>query len=38
MILIINKPITVTDKTATAINHILPNSYTDTIFKTAILN
>ena len=36
MIPIINKPIRVTNKTATAIDHILTNSYTETIFKTAI--
>ena len=36
MILIINKPTRVTNKTATAIDHILTNSYTETIFKTAI--
>ena len=37
MIPIINKPTRVTNKTATAMNHILTNSYTETIFKTAIL-
>ena len=37
MIPIINKPIRVTNKTATAIGHILTNSYTETIFKTAIV-
>ena len=37
MILIINKPTTVTNKTATTIDHILTNSYTETIFTTAIL-
>ena len=35
MIPIINKPISVTSKTVTAIDHILVNSYTETIFKTA---
>ena len=35
MTLIIN-PTRVTNKTATTIDHILTNSYTETIFKTAI--
>ena len=34
---IINKPTRVTNKTATAIDHILTNTYTETILKTAIL-
>ena len=38
MIPIINKPTRVTNKAATAIDHILTNSYTETIFKIAILN
>ena len=33
----INKPTRVTNKTATAIDHILTNTYTEIIFKTAIL-
>ena len=37
MIPIINKPTRVTYKTITAIDHILTNSYTETIFRTAIL-
>ena len=37
MIPIINKPTRVTDNTATAIDHVLTNSYTETIFMTAIL-
>ena len=37
MISIINKPTRVTNKTGTAIDHILTNSYTDTIFRIAIL-
>ena len=37
MIPVINKPTRVTYKTATAIDHFLTNSYTDTKFKTAIL-
>ena len=37
MIPIIIKPIRFTNKTAIAIDHILTNSYTETIFKTAIL-
>ena len=37
MIPVINKPTRVTYKTATAIDHILTNSYTDTKFETAIL-
>ena len=36
MIPTINKPTRVTRKTATAIDHILTNSFTDTVFKTAI--
>ena len=36
MIPIINKPTRVTKKTTTAIDYILCNSYTETIFKTAI--
>ena len=34
---IINKPTGLTNKTTTAIDHILTNSYTETIFKTTIL-
>ena len=34
--LTINKPIRVSRKTATAIDHILTNSFCDTVFKTAI--
>ena len=37
MIPIIIKPTRFTNKTAIAIDHILTNSYTETIFKTAIL-
>ena len=37
MIPTINKPSGVTRKTATAIDHILTNSFTETVFKTAIL-
>ena len=37
MILNINKPTRVTNKAATAIDHILTNTYTETIFKIAIL-
>ena len=37
MIPIINKPTSVTNKTATTPAHTLTNSYTETIFKTAIL-
>ena len=37
MIPIRNKPTRVTNKTARAVDHILTNSYTETIFKTAIL-
>ena len=37
MIPIKNKPAKVTCETVTAIDHILTNSYTETIFKTAIL-
>ena len=37
MIPTINKPTRVTRKTATAIDHILTNSFIDTVFKTAIL-
>ena len=37
MIPIKNKPTKVTCETVTAIDHILTNSYTETIFKTAIL-
>ena len=36
MIPTINKPTRVTQKTTTAIDHILTNSFTDTVFKTAI--
>ena len=36
MIPTINKPTRVTQKTATAIDHILTNSFCDTVFKTAI--
>ena len=36
MIPTINKPTRVTRKTTTAIDHILTNSFTDTVFKTAI--
>ena len=36
MIPTINKPTRVTRKTATAIDHILKNSFCDTVFKTAI--
>ena len=36
MISTINKPIRVTQKTTPAIDHILTNSFTDTVFKTAI--
>ena len=36
MIPTINKPTRVTRKTATAIDHILTNSFCDTVFKTAI--
>ena len=36
MMPIINKPTRVTNKTATAIDHILTNSYTETIYKTVI--
>ena len=36
MIPIINKPTRVTNKTATVIDHILTNSYTKTVSKTAI--
>ena len=36
MISTINKTTTVTRKTAPAIDHILTNSFTDTVFKTAI--
>ena len=36
MISAINKPSRVTQKTATTIDHILTNSLTDTVFKTAI--
>ena len=36
MIPTINKPTRVTRKTTTAIDHILTNSLTDTVFKTAI--
>ena len=36
MIPTINKPTRVTWKTTTAIDHILTNSFTDTVFKTAI--
>ena len=35
---IINKPTRVTNKTSTVIDHILTNSYSETIFKTVILN
>ena len=38
MIPIINKPTRVTNKAATAIDHILTNSCTETIFEIAILN
>ena len=34
---IINKPTRATNKTATAINHILTKTYAETIFKTTIL-
>ena len=37
MITIINKIIRVTNKTTAVIDHILTNSYPETIFKTAIL-
>ena len=37
MIPITNKPARITNKTAIAIDHILTNPYTETIFKTAIL-
>ena len=37
MIPIINKPTRVTNKTGTAIDHTLTNSYNETSFKTAIL-
>ena len=37
MIPIVNKPARVTNKTATAIDHILTNSYTEKISKTVIL-
>ena len=37
MIPIINKPTRVTNKTSTAIDHILANSYTEAILKTALL-
>ena len=37
MIPITNKPARVTNKTAKTIDHILTNSCTETIFKTAIL-
>ena len=37
MIPTINKPNCVTRKTATATDHILRNSFIDTVFKTAIL-
>ena len=33
----INKPARVTGKTATAINHILTNSFIDTIIKTGVI-
>ena len=36
MIPTINKPTRVTRKAATAIDHILTNSFCDTVFKTAI--
>ena len=36
MIPTINKPTSVTRKTATTFNHILTNSFCDTVFKTAI--
>ena len=36
MIPTINKPNRVTRKTATAIDHILTNSFVDTVFKTVI--
>ena len=36
MILTINKPTRVTRKTTAVIDHILTNSFTDTVFKTAI--
>ena len=36
MIPTINKPTRVTKKTATAIDHILTNCFTETVFKTAI--
>ena len=36
MIPTINKPTSVTRKTTTEIDHILTNSFTDTVFKTAI--
>ena len=36
-ITITNKPTRITNKTATAIDHIFTNSYTETIFSTAIL-
>ena len=32
----INKPTRVTRKTTTAIDHILANSFTDSVFKTAV--
>ena len=35
---ILNKPTRVTNKAATAIDHTLTNSYTETIFKIAVLN
>ena len=38
MIQILNKPTRVTNKAATAIDHTLTNSYTETIFKIAVLN
>ena len=37
MIPAINKPTRVTQKTTTAMVHILTNSFTDTVYKTAIL-
>ena len=37
MIPTISKPTRVTRKTTTAIDYILTNSFTDTVFKTAIL-
>ena len=37
MISTINKPTRVTKKTATAIDHIITNSFVENIFKTAII-